>query len=176
MKIIRSTDAILLVIAGCLIVNTVVFALPPAFRAIKNAIVWQDAVRQKQFEAIAASQWERKAQEQEAFRRAYAKEMCTKDRIKIYEEIIRSPRTTTLRLNNQQKIKINKLGLSPSISSRLEKMTMPDPVSAIEFTHRFVLKNMDPMTVEDCLKHWPSVFAYYVRTDPRRLLLGLPEM
>ncbi|MBM3350108.1 MAG: hypothetical protein FJY58_10515 [Betaproteobacteria bacterium] len=163
MKIIRNTDAILLVIAGCLVVNTVVFALPPAFRAIKNEIVWVNAVRQKIFEAIAASQREREAQEEEAFRRAYAKEMCTKDRIKIYEEIIRSPRTTTYGLNNQQKIKINKLGLSPSISSRLKKTTMHDPVLAIQVTRLFVLRNMTPMTVKDCLKYWPSVSDYYLR-------------
>lgn len=160
MKITRNTDAILLVIAGCLVVNTVVFALPPAFRAVTNEIVWLDAVRQKLFEAIAASQREREAQEEEAFRRAYAKEMCTKDRIKIYDEIIRSPRTT-YSLNNQQKIKLNKLGLSPSISSRLEKMLMPDPVSAMQRTRLWGVHTPSSITVKDCLKYWPRLSEYY---------------
>jgi len=160
MKISRNTDAILLVIAGCLVLNTVVFALPPAFRAVRNEIVWLDAVRQKLFEAVAASQREREAQEEEAFRRAYAKEMCTKDRIKIYEEIIRSPRTT-YSLSNQQKIKLNKLDLSPSISSRLGKMSMPNPVSAMQMTRLWGVVTRSPITVKDCLEYWPSLRKYY---------------
>jgi hypothetical protein len=150
------TNRLLWVIAGCLLVNTVVFALPAAHKSIKNEILWMESERQRKI-----------AEEKEAERYTEALQMCTKQRVSLFNEAFASPgKEIPDNILNRIRVLPNEGRVPGNIQLYLAKHHYEKNPVNVQL----------PLTVSDCLATWPN-FPIFGTTDPpvTRQKVELPE-
>ena len=152
------TNSILLVMTGCLVVNTIVFAMPVAYRAIKNEVAWIEAEKKRIL-----------AEEEESKRLAEAYEMCTEERVSLFSEAIRSP------------------GKKWPTETERKIRALPKSVGPKGFFRGFLNlwlarsyyqinpANVDlPLTVEGCRENWPDYPFYRKNRLPKPMVISKP--
>lgn len=158
MKSNQATNTILLVMTGCLVVNTIVFALPVAYRAIKNEVAWIEVEKKK-----------RLAEEEESKRLAEAYEMCTEERVFLFSEAIRSPGKEWTR-ETERKIRALPRSVGPSGFFR--------GYLNLWIARNYYQRNPDnvdlPLTVEGCHENWPNFPFYRQNSLPKPMEISKP--
>lgn len=143
----RFTKVILLVIAGCLLLNTITFALPAAYKAINNEIAWMEVEKNKRIE---------EAKESERLKEAY--KMCTKERVSLYN--------AAFAFQGRE--------IGSEISEKL--MRLPNEGAVPATLNLYLAKNYHsknpsdialPLTINDCIETWPAFpkFQEYAKSD-----------
>lgn len=136
----RHSKTLLLVIASCLLVNTITFTLPAAYKAINNEMAWLEAEKNRRIEEDKASE-----RLDEAYR------MCTKERVKLYNAAFASQGKDIGKEISEKLMRLPNAGALPgSIYLYLAKYHHNEDPSNVAL----------PLTINDCIETWPAFPRY----------------